>query len=155
MKIKFLFTIFAVIAIVSCHDTDEHKTVICIPVYGQSLALGVDAEGRLGFFTKAEGTYMDANTAWLSTENLAMKDVTAIYLVEATAPVIMLGDADGDGVVSIKDVSFLIDYLLNGLPSKDETVGVLNFTGADVNRDGDVNIKDLSILIDQLLTTER
>ena len=119
------------------------------------LALGVDAEGRLGFFTKAEGTYMDANTAWLSTENLAMKDVTAIYLVEATAPVIMLGDADGDGVVSIKDVSFLIDYLLNGLPSKDETVGVLNFTGADVNRDGDVNIKDLSILIDQLLTTER
>ena len=64
-------------------------------------------------------------------------------------------DTDGDGVVSIKDVSFLIDYLLNGLPSKDETVGVLNFTGADVNRDGDVNIKDLSILIDQLLTTER
>ena len=119
------------------------------------LALGVDAEGRLGFFTKAEGTYMDANSAWLSTENLSMKDVTAIYLVEATAPVIMLGDADGDGVVSIKDVSFLIDYLLNGLPSKDETVGVLNFTGADVNRDGDVNIKDLSILIDQLLTTER
>ncbi len=84
-----------------------------------------------------------------------MKDVTAIYLVEATEPVIMLGDADGDGVVSIKDVSFLIDYLLNGLPSKDETVGILNFTGADVNRDGDVNIKDLSILIDQLLTTER
>ena len=119
------------------------------------LALGVDAEGRLGFFTKAEGTYMDANSAWLSTENLSMKDVTAIYLVEATEPVIMLGDADGDGVVSIKDVSFLIDYLLNGLPSKDETVGILNFTGADVNRDGDVNIKDLSILIDQLLTTER
>lgn len=43
MKVKFLFTIFAVMALVSCHDTDEHKTVICIPVYGQSLAIGVEA----------------------------------------------------------------------------------------------------------------
>lgn len=32
-----------VMALVACHDTDEHKTVICIPVYGQSLAIGVDA----------------------------------------------------------------------------------------------------------------
>lgn len=28
----------------SCQNTDEHKTVICIPVYGQSLALGEDAQ---------------------------------------------------------------------------------------------------------------
>lgn len=43
MKVKFLLTFFAIMALVSCHDTEEHKTVICIPVYGQSLAIGVEA----------------------------------------------------------------------------------------------------------------
>ena len=32
-----------ILALVACQDADEHKTVICIPVYGQSLAIGVDA----------------------------------------------------------------------------------------------------------------
>ena len=43
MKVKILFTILVVMAFVACHDVDEHKTVVCIPVYGQSLAIGVDA----------------------------------------------------------------------------------------------------------------
>ena len=43
MKVKILFTILVVVALVACHDADEHKTVVCIPVYGQSLAIGVDA----------------------------------------------------------------------------------------------------------------
>lgn len=30
-------------ALVSCHESYEYKTVICIPVYGQSLALGEEA----------------------------------------------------------------------------------------------------------------
>lgn len=32
-----------ILALVACQEADEHKTVICIPVYGQSLAIGVDA----------------------------------------------------------------------------------------------------------------
>ena len=32
-----------ILALVACQDADEHKTVVCIPVYGQSLAIGVDA----------------------------------------------------------------------------------------------------------------
>lgn len=43
MKVKILFIIGVVMAFVACHDVDEHKTVVCIPVYGQSLAIGVDA----------------------------------------------------------------------------------------------------------------
>ncbi len=30
-------------SLVACYNNDEHKTVICIPVYGQSLAIGVEA----------------------------------------------------------------------------------------------------------------
>ena len=43
MKVKILFTLLVVMSLVACQDSDEHKTVICIPVYGQSLAIGVDA----------------------------------------------------------------------------------------------------------------
>jgi len=32
-----------ILTLVACQEADEHKTVICIPVYGQSLAIGVDA----------------------------------------------------------------------------------------------------------------
>lgn len=44
MKAKIIIVILVVIGLASCNDHHEHKTVICIPVYGQSLALGVDAE---------------------------------------------------------------------------------------------------------------
>lgn len=32
-----------IIVLTACRETNEHKTVICIPVYGQSLAIGVEA----------------------------------------------------------------------------------------------------------------
>lgn len=43
MKQIILFTIFGVLVLISCRDSDEYKTVVCIPVYGQSLAIGEDA----------------------------------------------------------------------------------------------------------------
>ena len=43
MKTKyFIYTLF-IGMLISCHQEYEHKTVICIPVYGQSLALGEEA----------------------------------------------------------------------------------------------------------------
>ena len=56
------------------------------------------------------------------------------------------GDADGDGEVSISDVSKLTDYLLTGNAS-----GV-NLTGADADQDGEVAIADVSAIIDYLLS---
>ena len=55
------------------------------------------------------------------------------------------GDIDGDGKVTVSDVTNLIDQLLGGeeLPAN-----------ADVNGDGNVNIKDVTILIDMLLNGE-
>lgn len=44
MKVMRWFILLLVIVLTACHEMDEHKTVICIPVYGQSLALGVDAQ---------------------------------------------------------------------------------------------------------------
>ena len=44
MKDKIIISLLAIIGFISCNSNNERKTVICIPVYGQSLALGVDAE---------------------------------------------------------------------------------------------------------------
>lgn len=43
MKVKILISLFLFLCLISCHQRFEHKTVICIPVYGQSLALGEEA----------------------------------------------------------------------------------------------------------------
>jgi len=43
MKIKSVILLLASLTFLSCQEAEEHKTVICIPVYGQSLSLGVDA----------------------------------------------------------------------------------------------------------------
>lgn len=43
MITKKLIIVLVALTLVACRGADEHKTVICIPVYGQSLAIGVDA----------------------------------------------------------------------------------------------------------------
>ena len=53
---------------------------------------------------------------------------------------------DGDGDVSISDVSLLIDYLLSGSATD------FNLAGADADQDGEVGIADASAIIDYLLS---
>ena len=60
--------------------------------------------------------------------------------------VLLSGDVDGDGEVSISDVSALIDYLLTDNP------GGISLENADVDGDGEVDIADVAHLIDILLT---
>lgn len=51
-----------------------------------------------------------------------------------------------DGVVTIKDVTALIDYLLGGSPDD------VNIANADVDGNGTISIKDVTALIDILLS---
>ena len=57
----------------------------------------------------------------------------------------MLGDVNGDGKFSIKDLSVLIDYLLG------ENLLVFVSPAADVNLDGFISIKDIGAMIDLIL----
>ena len=57
----------------------------------------------------------------------------------------IFGDVDGDGVVSISDITSLVDMLLSG----DDTSIEQYFIDVDMN--GSINISDLTELIDQLL----
>ena len=66
MKTKyFIYTLFIGV-LISCHQEYEHKTVICIPVYGQSLALGEEAVRITDFDSLAN--YADGR---IVTENLS------------------------------------------------------------------------------------
>jgi len=65
---------------------------------------------------------------------------------EEEAPVAVRGDVNNDGIVSINDVTALIDYLLSG-----DATGV-NVNNADCNINGQVTIEDVTILIDNLLS---
>jgi len=51
------------------------------------------------------------------------------------------GDANGDEIINILDITFLIDYLYMGGPPPDP------LTAVDVNSDGTVNILDITCLI--------
>ena len=65
----------------------------------------------------------------------------------ATIKGIFAGDANGDGELTVSDVTVLIDYLLG------ENSGTCFSANADYNGDGDVTIKDLTDFIDMLLTS--
>ena len=64
----------------------------------------------------------------------------ALTLAGETMP----GDVNRDGVVSIDDVTMLIDYLLKG-------EGDIDLVAADFDQSGSVTIDDATTLIDQLL----
>lgn len=132
----------------------------------ENLALGVDADGKLGFFplqhNQEDDIFMAANTAWLSVELMGegFEGLTAVYLGKAPEaepepePEIIDGDVNGDGEVSIKDVSSLIELLITGGADDESRALKAEYQAADLNHDGKLSIKDVSLLIDLLLGTE-
>ena len=67
-------------------------------------------------------------------------------LGECDEPAILRGDADGDGEVTIGDVTVIIDMLLAGSSAGG------NAAAADCDMDGEVTIADVTDLIDYLLS---
>ena len=132
---------------------DDNVTAVYTPAQAtkagiHNLVLGVDEESNLCFAPQEEDTYMPANSAWLNTSDLELEGVPTIYLGEAPEPEAVPGDIDGDGKISIGDVSLLIDYLLGmeDIMSKD-----FDPTNADINGDNKITVADVTDLIDMLL----
>ena len=57
----------------------------------------------------------------------------------------VIGDANGDGTVTVTDVSTTVDYMLNN------STEFINLVNADVNGDGDVNITDVTLIVNIIL----
>jgi len=91
----------------------------------------------------------DAATLFVPAAALADYQVASVWRnfthIKANGATAMTGDVDGDGMVTIADVTDLIDYLING---GDDS---FKATAADVDGDGTVGIGDVTELIDKLL----
>lgn len=61
---------------------------------------------------------------------------------------ILRGDVNGDGIINITDLTWLIDYMI-GIPDPDFVI-----EAADVHPDGILNIEDVSYLIDLMIDFE-
>ena len=91
--------------------------------------------------------YSTYNKATLCVPPSSVEDYksAAIWSNFVTIKGIFAGDADGDGVLTVNDVTSLIDFFLNG------NTGSCFSVNADSNGDGVVNISDVTDLIDLLL----
>ena len=86
--------------------------------------------------------------------NYATQSVQAVSWIQQRAnyllnkfkqDMMLLGDVDNDGIITIKDVTTLIDYLLGITPE------LYNDLNADINGDGILTVQDTTALIDLLL----
>ena len=79
-------------------------------------------------------------------EQVQLKGTAAYTIHFPEEPEVIPGDVNDDGIVTIKDVTALIDYLLGGSPDD------VNIANADVDGNGTISIKDVTALIDILLS---
>jgi Peptidase family M28/Dockerin type I domain len=68
----------------------------------------------------------------------------AFKVITYSCPSFLCGDANGDGKISIQDVTFLINFLYKGGAAPNPTAA------ADVNFTGNLNLKDITYLINFL-----
>ena len=96
-------------------------------------------------------TYTGSNITVTNNEGtttIALSEVQDMYFSNegGSSTTVTRGDVNGDGLVTIADVTKLIDYLLSG-----DATGV-NLDNADCNLDNDTTIADVTKLIDYLLS---
>ena len=61
-----------------------------------------------------------------------------------------LGDVNGDGTISVSDVSMLVRYILG----EDEEIENFKIENADINGDGNISVSDVMALVDIILNGE-
>ena len=69
--------------------------------------------------------------------------VLLVPLVQAQNGSILRGDANGDGIVNIADVTAVIDHIHNV-----SLISAANFVNADANGDGSITIADVTTIVD-------
>ncbi len=66
------------------------------------------------------------------------------YFTDANAPVVVPGDVNGDGEVDVRDITALIDVIMNSITDNPR---------ADVNGDTDIDVRDITALIDIIMNS--
>ena len=84
--------------------------------------------------------YLYSNGKWSSSPYVVPTTATtATTATTSTTPTELLGDVNGDGVVSVKDATLIQKYV-------SEMAVTINVKLADVNKDGQISIKDTTMI---------
>ncbi len=111
-----------------------------------TLAAGETASLRFDFDNVTDGwKYFVQALYYSSGEQIPLVNSGFYTIVFPETPDVKLGDVDGNGEISIVDVTLLIEYLLGGDPE-----GII-LANADVDGDSDITINDVTRLINLLL----
>ena len=115
--------------------------------YEQCYELSYDTQKGIVVFVPVQaGQRQKANTPWLRVQGTAAsKPLSAYYLNEADA----IGDANGDGKVSITDAVYVVNNVLNQ-PQTD-----FRKTAADMNGDGKITITDAVMIVNFIIGQQR
>lgn len=112
----------------------DMQHAVTAPLEGNSGMISVDVDN----LSRGEHTL-----SWMVGDDRGTwSEVTTVEFI-APGP---LGDVNADDVVSVADVSLLIDYLLSG------NAQGISLECADCNKNGDISISDVAALIDYLLS---
>ena len=94
-----------------------------------------------------EDTYVNVWATAQADEYALIGTTQVEYYVEIPAMVTVVpGDADGDGKLSVTDVTAIIDYVLSNDASG------INLDAADFNNDGRITIADVTDMIDYIIS---
>ena len=105
------------------------------------------ADGNEGTWTTSgtDGVWEGSANEVAFKVNRQCRFTTIIVTVAGEEPSFIRGDVNGDGSVTVSDVTTLIDYLLGMNPQP------INVAAVDCNQDNTESISDVTVLIDYLL----
>ena len=84
-------------------------------------------------------TFLVKNTPHYGMQMLLVGDVR---IVDKTPAATLRGDVNGDGEVDVRDITALIDVIMNS---------ITNNQRADVNGDSEIDVRDITALIDIIM----
>ena len=140
---------------VMTEDNDQPITVtvdngfeLSLDQQSWSSTLTLDASGETFYVrladTSTDGYYEGTITATAG-KVTAYANVEGEVMAPAVPPVVLYGDVNCDGHLTISDVTVLINYLLGGNPDPFDSIA------ANVNQDANISISDVTTLINMLL----
>ena len=114
--------------------TGDATSQIITGIQGTSYDVTGLTKGKTYYYRARLNRYDGTFSHWSDLQSVTLKGMSFLP-----------GDANGDGVVDVQDVSVTIDYILN------QETGEFIFEAADVNGDGVVDVQDVSGIIDIIL----
>jgi len=120
------------------------ETVRDFAYHTTNLAQAIKVNGKLmedgtTYYARARASYNTES----GSANTEYGDIISFVYNSGTAPIVIVGDVNGDGSVNASDVTALYNYILNG--------DITFIATSDVNNDGSINASDITAVYNIIL----